>query len=336
MTKSAVLRINHGRIKKFAAHAQTAPIEKPLNFHSVLIPDGAALTLGDTYPPLNAHWVIDFFFVAVAHQFGFWHGETSYAGPLYGTLYGKKLKGSDLLWKLFLRGFMQDPTDLIGGALARMTKERWSTLMSDDNGVIPLLVTDERLAITQGLGTSLLRHGSPLNTATGWIRHHRDLQEPAKRILENLTHPQFGTIGYREDPLQKKALLLLMALTNRPEQLLTPERNFNWNPIVDYHVMRIMLRSGLVTLPRAWRDENAARKFTTDERETIIRDACFQVNKEIVQHSGRSMAEIDVLLWSARRYCPETEVPNCATCSLNPVCEKRTELFQPVIRTTSY
>ena len=336
MRKPAVPHINVGRIGAFARFAKDADIGTPLNFYSVKLPTGAELILDDMYPPLGVPWVIDFFFLAIAHQYGFWHGTAHYEGPLYGTLDGKKLKGSDLLWKLFLRGFMRDAAALTGGALAHMTKERWEALMSDDNGPIPLLATDERLALTRGLGTSLLRHGSPLHTARGWVRHHLALREPAAQMLENLSHPKFGTIGYREDPLKKKALLLLMALANRPERFLIPERGFNWNPIVDYHVMRLLLRTGLVTLPASWRHANRKREFVSDERADTIRDTCFGANKEIITASGRTMAEIDVLLWEARRYCPETEEPNCAACKLNAVCEKRTDLFQPIVRTTNY
>lgn len=336
MATRTVPRINHGRIKRFAAFAKRASIATPLNFYSVKLSDETELVLKDMYPPLGVPWVIDFFFLAIAHQYGFWHGTTHYEGPLYGTLGGMKLKGSDLLWKLFLRGFTQDAAALTGGALARITRERWEELMSDDDGPIPLLVTEERLALTQGLGTSLLRHGSPLNTARGWVRHHLALRAPAKYILENLSHPKFGTIGYREDPLQKKALLFMMALANRPEQFLVPEREFTWNPIVDYHVMRLLLRTGLVTLPASWRQANRTRQFVSDERASIIRDACFGANKEIVTVSERTMAEIDVLLWEARRFCPETEEPNCAACKLNSVCEQRTDLFQPIERTTNY
>lgn len=336
MTSSAVPRINSGRISKFAAFAREANIGAPLNFYSVELPNGTKLILEDMYPPLHAPWVIDFFFLAIAHQYGFWHGEVRYQGPLYGTLQGKKLKGSDLLWKLILRGFTKDASALTGGALAQMTRERWEALMSDDNGPIPLLVTEERLALTRGLGTSLLRHGAPLNTARGWVRHHLALKMPATQMLESLAHPKFGIIGYREDPLQKKALLLLMALANRPEKMLVPESQFTWNPIVDYHVMRLVLRLGLVTLPKTWRNKNASRAFTTVEREAVIRQACAAANKEVILRSGRSMAEIDALLWDARRYCPEMETPNCGECALRSVCQQRTELFQPVIRTTTY
>ena len=39
---------------------------------------------------------------------------------------------------------------------------------------------------------------------------------------------------------------------------------------------------------------------------------------------------------AARKRCPEMTIPKCEKCSVEIVCAKKKELFQPVYRTTFY
>ena len=57
---------------------------------------------------------------------------------------------------------------------------------------------------------------------------------------------------------------------------------------------------------------------------------------EIVRLSGKSMGAVDFYFFGARLRCPEMSEPQCELCSLDPICAKRKELFQPVVRTTFY
>lgn len=324
------------RVSQFATLAKMLPIEKPLNFYSFPGKDGNEIVASDMYPALHASWAVDFFFLVGIHQYGFWHGEKMYEGPLLGTLGGRKVKGSDLLWKLLLRAFQADPAGMNFEQLALMSHERWESIMCDDNGIVPLLASKERLLLTHQYAEYF--HASSLKfiSPDSILRSVRSCDEPAKSFLMLITDKEFGIPGYREDQLNKKALLLMMSLANRPEQFLVPEKSFAWDPIVDYHLMRLALRLGLVVLPSEWEHENIERKFTTPVREEMIRELVFDAVKSVITQSGRTMAEIDNLMWSARRFCPEVETPNCATCMLSAACEQRVELFQPIIRTKSY
>ena len=58
--------------------------------------------------------------------------------------------------------------------------------------------------------------------------------------------------------------------------------------------------------------------------------------EQVIRESGHAMSFIDEKMWSARRYCPEMTMPNCPECVFSEVCKKRTELFQPIFRTTAY
>ena len=57
---------------------------------------------------------------------------------------------------------------------------------------------------------------------------------PLYTFLQSLTH--IG--GYKEDPLQKKSVLLAIILSERPERFLKPAPHEVMPPIIDYHLQR--------------------------------------------------------------------------------------------------
>ena len=144
--------------------------------------------------------------------------------------------------------------------------------------------------------------------------------------------------GYNNDDLRKRNLLLAMILANRPEKFLIVNDPSNWYPIVDYHLMRLALRLGLVDLNyEEIEKENKRRLLVVDwKTEFEIRAATWVAVSELISKSNRTMFFVDQVMWDARRYCPEMEVPNCDKCIFTEVCAKRVELFQPVFRTTNY
>jgi len=334
-------RINPKRIEQFAELVKTfLTLGRPLNFYSFTGKDGIQTVASDMYPPLHAPEVIEFFFFACLHNYGFWHGKEKYEGPLFGTLDGKKVKGYDLLWKLLLRAVKNDPYVFMPQRLANMWLSEYCLIFSDDNGPIPLLISDERYDLTRAYGNWFgVERMSGASTPAALVAYANDHPKPLATLRMIIADPNSGIPGYREDPLAKKVLLLLMALTNRPEHFVIPEDDFPWDPIVDYHLMRLDLRMGHVILPRAWREENVERRFTSKEREEAIRAADYKANRlllNLLRNHGITMAEIDALKCMARRFCPEIEKPDCAACMFQSVCSQNTELFQPVIRTTAY
>lgn len=330
-------RINPKRIARFAELVKTLPVGAPLNFYSFHGKDGSEVVASDMYPPIQAENAIDFFFFACIHNYGFWHGKEKYDGPLVGVLDRKPVKGSDLLWKLLLRATKRHHDALSPGWLANISLSDFCFMFSDDNGPIPLLISDERYELTLRYGR-WFRASANIGSTTPaeLVRYINGYPNPLATFSAIITEKEYGVPGYCEDPLGKKALLLMMALVNRPERFIAPENDFLWDPIVDYHLMRLALRLGLVILPSAWTGENVERTFTSGEREAAIRKAIFHAVKLVIGKSGRSMAEIDNLMWSARRFCPEVQKPNCAECMLRSACAQKIELFQPVIRTTAY
>lgn len=127
-----------------------------------------------------------------------------------------------------------------------------------------------------------------------------------------------------------------MTMANRPERFLRVKDSYNWSPITDYHLMRVALRLGLVDLSETELETNKNRAWINAESEYEIRSVVHRAVQLLIQQSGKTMSFVDEKMWSARRYCPEMNEPDCNKCIFSGICKKRTKLFQPIFRTTTY
>ena len=137
--------------------------------------------------------------------------------------------------------------------------------------------------------------------------------------------------------MRKKAALLAMILRQRPERFLREALEDEVPPIVDYHVQRSCLRMGLVKVGDA---ELAARlsrrEVVSEDEESEVRRRSWEAMDELATASGLGMGAVDWFFFQNRRRCPEMTEPECGRCPVETVCARRTELFQPVRRTTFY
>ncbi|MBI2669578.1 MAG: hypothetical protein HYX20_00295 [Candidatus Yanofskybacteria bacterium] len=324
--------VNLEQIKKIAEFLKNLPENGGgLNFYSFQ-KDGKQIVASDMYPPLNHPQAINFFFFTCMHQYGFWYGDKyGYIEPLFGTINGKKTKGSDLLWKAAMRAFNQDAECFEPKKLAVVSPHDLArTILTDDNGTIPFPDFETRFQLTRAYGLWFQEASS--RNSQELVRFSNCSKNSLRKFLEIIREVP----GYNKDKLQKKNLLLAMVLANRPEKFLEVKDPWNWQPIVDYHLMRLALRQGLVGLDDQEKKQNEARKWTDAVIESSIREAVFEAMGIIIKESGKSMSFVDEKFWNGRRYCPETEIPDCQRCLFNSVCKKRIELFQPIFRTTAY
>lgn len=326
------VQINHTQIRKVAQIIKKMPDEdKGLNFYSFDTPDGE-IVASNMYPELNHPGAVDFFSFACLHQFGFWNGdEDGYNEPLIGQFRGKRSKGSDLLWKTLKESLDDYPEIFAPEHLAEISEnELRDEIFTDDNGPIPFQDFDKRLEITKNYGAYLVGNETRMGDL---VKEANDTDIPLKTFLTSMDEVP----GFEQDPLQKKSLLLAMALANRPEKFLNVRDSENWKPIVDYHLMRVALRLGLVEiLDPELKKVNQERRWTDSESERIIRKAVFEAVQELIKESEKPMPFIDHTLWLARKYCPEMEKPNCEECIFSVPCEQKVELFQPVLRSIDY
>lgn len=329
------MRVDYERVSQVAALLRANPPKTSgPNFYSVQTYKGP-LVLNQMYPSLNHSCAIDFFFFTVMHNFGLWYGDSEgYVRPLTGRLYGgdKELKGSEFLWALFKRALDRDSRVFAPQFLATVDSQVFIRTFMDDGQALPWPDFEERLKLTRQYGQYFLEIGI---TPTKVLDMANKRDHPLDAFLGATGHIP----GYNSDELRKKNILLAMVLANRPEKFLKPIDDEKWPPIVDYHLMRVALRLGLVEL---WPsdgpicDQLEGRKWVSASDERMVRFLVWQAIKQLIVESGLTMAGVDEILWMARKYCPEMTEPECARCMFHDVCVKRTELFQPVFRTTAY
>lgn len=286
---------------------------------------------GDVFPPPGDPQALDFFFAAVLQQFSFWEARDGhYAQPLMARMNGRMLKGSDYVWQAFVRKAGQDPQFVTPARQAALTEIELKQVLQADDGSNPMPALDLHLEMAQAYGRDMLALGwTPAGVITAVQRSER----PRTALLDLLAHVG----GYKEDPLRKKAMLLCLILEQRPERFLSSAPGEAEPPVIDYHLMRSCLRTGLVDIHDAGlRRKVVARQELPPEDEWAIRWAAYEAIQQVQQQSGRSMGAVDWFFFGARQRCPEMTEPDCARCTVDPVCVHRKELFQPVRRTTFY
>jgi hypothetical protein len=329
--------VDYERVERLAAllKAESAESYQPLNFYSY-----GDYVADDMYPPLDHPEAINFFFFVILQNHGFWYGNAhGYDRPLVGRLDSKEYKGSDLLWRMCHRAQRRERLVFRKKRLAEMTVDKlFREIFVDDDGPVLFPDLENRLLLTQHFGRFWQRVKW---TPAKFVAHANDQPKPLKYFHNYLR----SVIGFG-DLFSKKTMLLAMALANRPEGFLRVTDPESWQPVVDYHLMRVALRLGLVRVTRWPRtkehraisqfDHLAARRWSGVELEHLVRLHTEEAVKHLVRESRKSMAYVDYRLWQARRYCPEMTAPKCGECPLAAVCAKHTELFQPVYRTHDY
>jgi hypothetical protein len=326
-----MVKIDEKQIAKIAKILKESPESgQGLNFYSY-IKDSKEIVDSEKFPPLNHPQTINFFFFAVMHDYGFWYGDDKgYHAPLYGVVNGEKAKGSDLLWKACVRALHRDSVFFEPAYLSELKPCELVEVFSDDKEPIVWPDFEARFKMTRAFGRWF---GIEKITAKDVVASANSQKESLFSFLSLLRFIP----GYNRDYLEKKNMLLAMALANRPEKFLKVNDPDRWMPIVDYHLMRVGLRLGIVkildakilkkVINREWVDVYAERE---------IRCLTHKAIQELIKQSGRPMSFIDEKMWMSRKYCPEIEEPNCAKCVFDLVCKKRVDLFQPVFRTTAY
>lgn len=323
-------KVNESQVSRVADVIARLPETRGLNFYSYHV-DGEEVVATDMYPPLHHPHALDFFFFACMHQFGFWYGdERGYRGSMAGVFGGKPCKGSDMVWKSLMRYMSEEPDAQRPERLAFIGhKEMWGRMFTDDNGPIRFPDMDRRRLLTLGYGRWFVYN----RTSPGdLVRCANESASPLKVFLGMARQ----ICGYAGDPFDKKLLLLAMALANRPERFLHVTDPDSWRPIIDYHLMRVALRLGMVELEQSEIEANKARAWVSFDVEAGIRHAAYRAFTGVLHESGRSLSLVDEVFWMARKYCPDMKEPSCDKCRFSGICAKRSDLFQPVFRTTYY
>lgn len=322
MTHPAI-SVDGNRIRTFAEFLRQSGAARPFDFCSP--------SEGVIFPTRNQPGVLEYFFFCTAHQFGFWHlKHNRYDKPMTGRIDGVEYKGSDYLSRCATRAWLNRHDLFTPATLTGMTDADWSKVFSDDDGRNPLPMWSEHLAIIHGYTDWF---GGRATTPADIVRSCNSCDRPLAAFLDRA-----GAIpGYREDRLHKKLMLLAAILENRPEHFLRVTDPEAYGPIVDYHIQRSVLRTGMVRIAPGELHEKLVRRERVEAgEERDIRDAAFEAITRLVKESGLSVAAVDYFLFLNRKRCPEMTDPDCAACPVDPICAHEKALFQPVFRTTDY
>jgi hypothetical protein len=274
---------------------------------------------------------LELFFAATLQQFGFWSEAAGrYERPMVAMLGGTALKGSSYLFAAYLRRLERDPDFCAPARQAAVTRAELLEVLRADDGVDPVPALDIHVAQARQYGEDMLALG--LDPA-GIVRAARASPRPLRTFLRQLD----SVGGYKEDPLRKKSSLLALILSQRPERFLVFSDGEDVPPVIDYHLMRSCLRTGLVTVrDTVLRTALEQRALVAADKEWAVRQACYRAIQRVIDESGKGCGAVDWFFFGARLRCPEMTEPECRRCPLDPVCAHRTELFQPVIRTSFY
>ncbi|MFH2072490.1 MAG: PfkB family carbohydrate kinase [Actinomycetota bacterium] len=285
---------------------------------------------GDVFPEAGDPGALDFFFSATLQQFGFWStSDGHYDRPTYATVGGARHKGSDYLWAAYLRWLHRDPAALTPAGQASVTPVGFAEALAEDGGGTPLTEIGLHSGLAAAYGDSMVRLGV---TPAGIMEAAGRSDRPLAALLRMLDHVG----GYREDPLRKKSALLAIILRQRPEGWLPPADGDDSPPIVDYHIQRTCLRTGMVLAEESLRDRLVERRRVDAVQEDAVRRAAYAAVARLADISGTPMGAVDWFLFQMRHRCPEMTQPECHRCPAEPACAQDTDLFQPVFRTTAY
>jgi sugar/nucleoside kinase (ribokinase family) len=313
------VRVNDGQVQKVAEMISTLAEVTPYPFVS------------SELPSVGHPRALDYFFAATLQQFSFWTvRENRYYQPLLAKIGGVEKKGSDYLWDAFSRRVEIDADFCSPERQANLSRKELQEVFRSDDGDDPMPALDLHLEQARRYGQDMVALQLTPRTV---LQKAMTSAQPLQSFLDTLD--KIG--GYKEDPLRKKSSLLALILKDRPEGFLALGTDEELSPIIDYHLMRSCLRVGLVeVLDEELKKKLLNRQVVSPEEEWAVRYPSYQAIEQLTALSGKSSGAVDQFFFGARKRCPEMSEPDCRSCQLDPVCDHRKELFQPVLRTSDY
>lgn len=225
-----------------------------------------------------------------------------------GVVDGEPYRGSDWLVARARRRVLDDPVSFTPAAVRAWSRDDLRAFFSDDGDPAssPLDRVDERRRLLTGLGDLLV---------TRYDGHFLALRRAAAgRVAGDLgIAARLAESEAYGDPARKKTWLLLLFLRRigllevaDPDSILLP---------VDYHLLRVLLRAGVVLI-----QDDLVRTLLVEGRpcpaelDVRLRTAVSHAGARLARAAGRDLFEIDNLLWMIGRNCCFYEHP--------PVCRE--------------
>jgi len=118
-------------------------------------------------------------------------------------------------------------------------------------------------------------------------------------------YSELGTFKAFSDPYKKKSTLLLKLITQ--SGLFVLDKNESLEPMMDYHMQRLLLRTGCLTID----DQDLEKKLKgriTMVSDDMIRKTCIEAIKKISLLSNKSIFDLDDIFWSIGRSCCKDKI----------------------------
>jgi len=230
---------------------------------------------------------------------------------LQGYIDGKWLRGGDYLLAACRRRFDSDQDFFTANRMKSIREDGLKALLSDDGNADHSTIDRiaERVGLLQDCARGLLERfdGDILrlyNISEGYL-----IRRDRKGLLNLLKN-----FRAYSDPVEKKSFLLLLYLNESGVWKIRDLENLKI--AVDYHVMRIALRAGIVNVvdnalaSRLLQRKRVKQSEDYEVRKTV-REACSLLSK----YSRHSAFDIDTMLWNMGR--------SCCFYKHDPICDTR-------------
>jgi len=141
----------------------------------------------------------------------------------------------------------------------------------------------------------------------GSLRHLLEMSD--SRLLNNGNglYELLETFEAFSDPFRKKSSFLVKLLEDAGLfKIADPE---NYIPVMDYHIQRVLLRTGCIEIDDDSLAENLRNRIPISD-DGPIREACIEAMRVIAHESGHPISAMNDYFWPLGRSC----------CNENPLC----------------
>ena len=255
------------------------------------------------YPPITASKedVLRYFIFMVAIDHRTSRPNTPYEAIINGKLY----HGADLLYRLGMLKWNEDPDFFSPSRMAKITVDEvksWLTAKLYDRKVcVPDI--EIRAMLLRDLGLKLLRLYDGSVEKMIQLTNNR-----VKYRNEGLVNRLKVFTAY-EDPVEKKAYLFIKFITRR--KLFSPIDKENLEVPVDNHLTRIAIRLGYVNIQGKLYEKIVNGIETTWEEDVLIRMSVRMAFKYLSKIINIDPTILDDFLWMFGRTCCLRDGPRC-------------------------
>lgn len=225
---------------------------------------------------------------------------------LQGVIEGQWVRGWDYMVRAARRALRSDPECFTAKRLVHITPAALRSLFSDDGLAEHSTLDRIEERVSQWRDASRLLIERYEGDVMGLYEAARHRLRGEGGILARLAECQAYS-----DPVQKKSFLFIMFATQCGAWQI--EDLHNLHVAVDYHIMRVALRSGMVRIhDDVLSHRLRSREVVSADEDNLIREAVREACDLLVRHSGQSVFDVDHVLWSMGR--------NCCFYDYEPIC----------------